>query len=173
MRKLLKIDKSLLLFARTRFHQEPVERAIKAYSDLGEYGVIWSVFALGGAIGDRERRQAWLRAAAVAPAALAVNYVAKTLVKRKRPKIRGLRPLTHTTSSLSFPSAHAAMAFSAGHVISKLTPEARWHVAAAATAMAASRPYLGMHYPSDVLAGAVLGSVIGLTAERWVLGRGI
>jgi membrane-associated phospholipid phosphatase len=70
--------------------------------------------------------------------------------------------LTPTVSSLSFPSAHATTSFAACRAYRGLVPAAILYSAAALFAV--SRPYLGVHYPSDVLAGAVLGTVIG---ETW------
>ncbi len=82
----------------------------------------------------------------------------KFLVRRPRPQIAGLPPLTPTVTKLSFPSAHATTSFAAARAFSRLAAPAPLY--AAAGAFAASRPYLGVHYPSDVLAGAVLGSLL-------------
>ena len=70
-------------------------------------------------------------------------------------------PLGGAPSSLSFPSAHATASFAAATAMSRFAPELKPALFGAATAMAVTRPYLGMHYPSDVVAGALLGSVLG------------
>ena len=75
--------------------------------------------------------------------------------------LEGLPPLGGAPSSLSFPSAHATSSFAVATAMVRVDPA----TAAAflvAFALAYGRPYLGMHYPSDVLAGAVLGVLLGL-----------
>jgi membrane-associated phospholipid phosphatase len=94
--------------------------------------------------------------------AYAVNYAVKLAVRRRRPELPGLPPLTRTVSRLSLPSAHATSSFAAARAYGDLAP--RPVLYAAATAFALSRPYLGVHYPSDVLIGAALGTAI---AEAW------
>ena len=83
-------------------------------------------------------------------------------MRRARPQLPGLEPLTPTVSRLSFPSAHATTSFAAARAFSAVAPGAPLYAVAGAFAL--SRPYLGVHYPSDVVAGAVLGTAI---AEVW------
>jgi undecaprenyl-diphosphatase len=81
-------------------------------------------------------------------------------VRRPRPQLADLPPLAATPTQLSFPSAHATSSFAAARVYSAAgAPALPLYLAAAG--FAASRVYLGVHYPSDVLAGALLGCVIG------------
>ena len=100
----------------------------------------------------------WLRGVRIVASAYALNYAVKVTVRRRRPELRGLPPLTPTVSQLSFPSAHATTSFAAARAYRGLVPASALY--AAATAFAASRPYLGVHYPSDVLAGATLGTAL-------------
>jgi undecaprenyl-diphosphatase len=113
------------------------------------------------AVLDSSNREAWLICAALGPIAIALNYVVKLIVKRPRPVLEGLPPLGGAPSSLSFPSAHATSGFAVATAMSRVEPLGALAFLLA-LALALGRPYLGMHYPSDVLAGAVLGVLLGL-----------
>jgi undecaprenyl-diphosphatase len=87
-----------------------------------------------------------------------LNIGLKYVVRRKRPVVEDLPPLSSTVSGLSFPSAHATTSFAAARELSRGLPAAP--VYGLATAMALSRPYVGVHYPSDIAAGAALGTAL-------------
>ncbi len=161
---LRELDHTVLMLARTRAHDPVAERAIAAYSRLGEHAACWLVLGGLGALleRDRIRRAGWLRGIGIVAGAYAINYAVKISVRRRRPQLEGLPSLTPTVSRLSFPSAHATTSFAAARAYGGLAPAAALYSAAAAFAL--SRPYLGVHYPSDVVAGAVLGTAI---AELW------
>jgi hypothetical protein len=154
-------DQAVLRFLRTRGHQPPVEAVMKTFGAIGEYGAVWAAVGLAGALSDRERRRRWSTAALVGPAAINVNYAVKLAVGRERPLIEGHPPLAKAPSKLSFPSAHATSSVAAATALSRVEPRARLPLLGLAGAICLSRPYLGMHYPSDVLAGATLGALIG------------
>lgn len=158
------LDRSALLLARTRLHAPLAERAISLFSRTGEHAACWLVLGAIGAViaPDAARRRAWLRGALIVAASYAANYGVKLVVRRSRPQLPGLEPLTPVVSRLSFPSAHATTSFAAARAFSDVAPAALLYGAAAAFAL--SRPYLGVHYPSDVVAGAVLGTAI---AKGW------
>jgi membrane-associated phospholipid phosphatase len=157
-------DLAALRFARTRGHPPSVERGVAAYSRLGEHAACWLALGSAGSLlaRDSERRAAWCRGVRVVLAAYGVNYAVKISVRRRRPELRELPPLTGTVSSLSFPSAHATTSFAAARAYSRVAPAGPLY--AAAVAFALSRPYLGVHYPTDVLAGAVIGTLV---ASAW------
>jgi membrane-associated phospholipid phosphatase len=154
-------DQAVLRVLRTRAHQAPVEAVMKTFGTIGEFGAVWAAIGGAGALSDRERRRRWTIAALVGPAAINVNYAVKVAVGRERPLIEGHPPLARAPSKLSFPSAHATSSLAAATALGRVEPRSRVPLFALAGAICLSRPYLGMHYPSDVLAGAALGIVLG------------
>jgi membrane-associated phospholipid phosphatase len=161
---LLDLDSAGLRLARTRGHARPIEALVAAFSRTGEHAACWLGLGLAGAAraAEPERRALWLRGVRVVAGAYAVNQAIKFIVRRHRPELAGLPPLTPTVSRLSFPSAHATTSFAAARAYGQLAPA--WALYGAATMFALSRPYLGVHYPSDVVAGALLGIAL---AEVW------
>jgi membrane-associated phospholipid phosphatase len=164
MTALLDLDRRLLVTARTRGHTPGRERAALVYSRLGEHAACWLALGMAGAVLDPERRALWLRGAGVVAGAYALNYAVKLAVRRPRPELSGLPALSPVVSALSFPSAHATTSFAAARVYRDLVAPSALY--AAAVAFGLSRPYLGVHYPSDVAAGALLGTALGSLAVR-------
>jgi decaprenylphosphoryl-5-phosphoribose phosphatase len=158
LRRLRDIDVALLRLMRTRGHWPPLERAVLGFSRLGEHSAIWLATSAAGLAFDEARRPVYLRLARVVVAVEVTNALAKLVIRRRRPRLEGLPALMSTRSQRSFPSAHAASSFAAARVLSEAFPALP--VYAAALAMGLSRPYLGVHYPSDVVGGIALGSVI-------------
>jgi membrane-associated phospholipid phosphatase len=155
----LNLDERLLRLARTRGHTPRAERGVAQFSKLGEHAGVWlAIGVVGGAL-DAERRSEWRRATATVAGMYALNTAIKQVVGRRRPQLPGLPPLTGTPTALSFPSAHASTSFAGARLYSRLgLPIVPLY--ALATGLALSRLYLGVHYPSDVLAGAALGSLV-------------
>lgn len=160
----LELDRRLLVLARTRGHSGAGDRFVAGYSRLGEHAACWLALGAVGALRDGRggRRRRWLRGLRVVAGSYGANYAVKVTVRRRRPQLPGLPPLTSTVSRLSFPSAHATSSFAAAYAYGGLAPTSMLY--GAAVALALSRPYLGVHYPSDVATGAVLGTLI---AARW------
>jgi membrane-associated phospholipid phosphatase len=155
------LDLKILKVMRTRGHAPAVEGAARLLGKAGNNGAGWLLLGAALAAADRPRRSAWGVAGALGPAAIGLNYGIKLLVKRPRPVLKGLPPLGGAPSSLSFPSAHSTSSFAVATAMTRVDRRAAVAFIPAA-AVAAGRPYLGMHYPSDVLAGAALGILLGL-----------
>jgi len=155
-------DQAVLRFLRTKAPHDPAtEGVVKGLGLIGEHAAVWALIGIGGAMGDPERRQRWLIGAATGPAAVVANYGVKLAFGRPRPILEDHPPLARAPSKLSFPSAHSTSSMAAATAFSRVEPRTRVPLYALATAICASRPYLGMHYPSDVIAGAALGLLIG------------
>src|SRR2546423_3273085 len=154
-------DLALLRLMRTRGHSPGIEGAAKALARSGEFGAIWAAIALTAAAFDPPRRRRWLTAAGLAPTAIGLNFAVKIVTRRQRPKLDGLPPLGGAPSSLPLPSAHATAAFASASAMSRIAPRRHPLLYARPTAMALTRPYLGMHYPSDVAVGTALAIALG------------
>ena len=129
-----------------------------------------AIGGLGVAL-DGERRGEWRRATATVAGVYVLNTAIKQVVRRRRPQLADLSALTGTPTALSFPSAHASTAFAGARVYARMGLPAT-PLYALATGLALSRLYLGVHYPSDVLAGAALGHLVGGAATRAGNGSG-
>jgi undecaprenyl-diphosphatase len=91
------------------------------------------------------------------------SFVLKSLVGRIRPcnVFPDLNVLVTCTESFSFPSSHAVNNFGAAMFFAKIFPKYKWSFFIVATLMAFSRPYVGVHYPSDAIGGALIGMIFG------------
>lgn len=156
----LNLDQWLLVALRTRGHGPRVDRAVELYSRTGEHAAWWLALGSVGSLIDPRTatRPRWRRGTAIVAASYGLNTALKLLIGRPRPTLPGLPPLTGVVSELSMPSAHSTTSFAAARAYAGPAPA--WLLYTLALGFALSRPYLGVHYPSDVLAGAVLGTAL-------------
>jgi undecaprenyl-diphosphatase len=142
-----------------------LDHVFVALSRAGSAAAIWVVLALVLAVVWRRRGMLYM-----IPIVYLTDLVTlgiKVATDRARP---GLDPLVRVATDHSFPSGHASTSFAAATVLSAFAPRHRLLFYALATLIALSRVYVGVHYLSDVVAGAALGTAFGwaaLTSLRW------
>ena len=146
---------------RRDLHHAAVEPHVRRFSTTGEHAALWYAIGGVGLVVDAGRRDQWRRAMLAVLVTQLVNTAAKGVVRRRRPAFDELPALIKVPTSLSFPSAHSSTSFAAARGFGGLVPRAGGPLYVVASCMALSRVYLGVHYPSDIAVGAILGSVIG------------
>ena len=137
-------------------------------STIGAGAVIWWVTAVIAGLFPNKRAAAWRMILAVALTFAVCDYALKPLFNRARPYEvdRTITAIEGKPDTRSFPSGHAAMAVAGAMAGSRLLPYSAWFWWPLAAIVAVSRVYIGVHWPSDVLAGAV----VGLATAWFVLG---
>ncbi|MBV9088993.1 MAG: phosphatase PAP2 family protein [Mycobacteriaceae bacterium] len=131
----------------------------RTMSHFGEHSIGWVVVSVLGALLAPRRRREWLIAGTGAFVAHGAAVLIKRAVRRQRPRHPAVGVNVATPSELSFPSAHATSTTAATVLMAPLT--AIPLPALLVPPMALSRMVLGVHYPSDVLAGVAVGAVVG------------
>ncbi len=154
-----------LVAVQSRLATPPVLTVARSMSHFGEHAQGWVALSALGALLSRKRRRDWLLVGVGAVAAHAAAIAIKLVVRRKRPHHPAIAVNVGTPSALSFPSAHATSSTAAAMLLCRATRSPLPLVVV--PAMALSRLVLGVHYPTDVLAGAAVGAVVARTAARF------
>ncbi|WP_233608220.1 phosphatase PAP2 family protein [Nocardia stercoris] len=139
----------------------------RAMSHFGEHALGWIGIAAAGWLLDKPRRRQWAGVAVGAVGAHAASIVIKRIVRRPRPNDPSVQVNVSTPSKLSFPSSHATSTTAAAVLLGRLTGLPL--PAVLVPPMLLSRVVLGVHYPTDVMAGSALGAAsaaVVLAAEK-------
>jgi len=145
------------------------DTVFQAASDLGDFSGIWHLVSLGRTItGKSTARESLAMGALIGAESLVVNQGVKRLFGRIRPTESGdPRFPVRRPSTSSFPSGHASAAFFAAALLTAATGRRMapvWYSTAAVVAV--SRAYVRIHHPSDVVAGAAVGVVLGRVGSK-------
>ncbi|MFF0226936.1 phosphatase PAP2 family protein [Streptomyces sp. NPDC004629] len=160
------MDHRILAAFRARGADPRLGSAARGLSLAGEHGALWLAVGLVGAAADGARRASWVRGTALVAGAHLASMGVKRVVRRARPA--HTEPLVRTAGRHSFPSSHAASAAAAAVAFGALGAPG---LAPLAAAMCLSRLVVGVHYPSDVAAGAALGALTARVGTRWMRGQ--
>ena len=174
LQRILHWDETVLRWIADNLRFPILDRVMVAYTVLGNGGWAFIVIAVALLCIRRTRRAGISALSAMTRGLVYTNLVLKPMVARPRPWIalEEFVPLVTSNDMNSFPSGHTCAAFSFGVAVSIALPE-KWGKAAAliaAALMGISRLYVGVHFPTDVLAGAIVGACCGC-AGVWLGGK--
>lgn len=171
MEGLLHMDGQILLFLQEAVRNPILDPVMKVITTLGNAGIFWIVLTLLLLIFPKTRRIGWMSACALIFSLLINNILLKNLVARTRPyyMVEGLMPLIKKPTEFSFPSGHAGSSFASACVLYRRLPKKFGvPILILAVLISFSRLYVGVHYPSDVLAGALTGLLCSWLGEKVV-----
>ena len=131
-------------------------------------GLLGLLLVGGSGRAGRQRREAGLRITVALPLTIATVSLVGRLVERQRPftQIDSAGPLVEHAPHRSFPSRHSACAAAMTAVALPAAPAIGALMGIGALGLAVSRIYTGLHYPTDIVAGWLIGATIGIVARR-------
>jgi undecaprenyl-diphosphatase len=142
-------------------------------SGVGYAGIVWFIIGISLFIWEeiKDRRLLLSQIIAGATSFFLVDILLKNFFQRSRPEFRlpSAIVVMDFTKSYSFPSGHTAVAFAMAYILSRKYKKWSWFYYLLAILIAFSRIYLGKHYPGDILAGAMLGTMIGIVSLMFTL----
>ena len=171
MNTLALFERDILLWIHGHLRFAALTPVMRALSLLGDKGLFWIALTLVLLLFRRTRRVGVFCAASMILTFLIVNCAIKPLVARTRPYdlFTEIQILTHLESDFSFPSGHSANSFAVAWILFRMTPK-KYGVPAVilAALIAFSRLYVGVHYPTDVLAGTAIAIALAELTVRWL-----
>ena len=174
MDALLNFDSSILLWIQDSLRAGFLTPVVKVITHLGDKGALWILITLALLCFRKTRRLGILCGIAMAIGLVVTNLVIKNWVARVRPYevIPGLNCIVGLADDWSFPSGHTTNSLACGWVLFRKAPR-RWQRVCAlvmAILISLSRLYVGIHYPTDVLGGVVIG-ICSAVLAMWLVPR--
>ena len=149
-----------LLFIQEHLRTPALDGAMRFITHLGDTGAIWIVFTLLMLFIPRTRKAGIVCAAALVANLVLTNIALKNIIQRIRPYdvMNSLKILVEAEHDFSFPSGHTAASFACAWAMRRTLPKKFWIPAIILAALISlSRLYVGVHYPTDVIAGVIAG----------------
>jgi undecaprenyl-diphosphatase len=166
-------DIDLVLFRRAaKWHAPLLDKTLPRLTRSANGSLLWlAIAAVLNLIGGRRGRRAALRGIfAILVTSFVTNVPAKLIWRRPRPTIDDVprvRRIAKLPTSTSFPSGHAASSFAFATGVALEKPMIGIPLYGLAAAVAYSRVYVGVHYPSDVIAGAIVGTGMAVATRHF------
>lgn len=159
IQSLEKMDLNILKYINDHLHNVVLDKVMPMITYLGNVGLIWIIISLILIISKKYRKVGILTLCSMVLGTILGEVILKQIFQRSRPfiELSELKLLIKRPSTYSFPSGHTLSAFAAAGIIGGMIRRFKVLVMILATLIAFSRLYLSVHYPSDVLVGAVLG----------------
>ncbi|BCN31169.1 phosphatase PAP2 family protein [Anaeromicropila herbilytica] len=166
---LTSMDGNILIFIQEHLRSPIVTPIFRFITSLGNKGAIWIILSIALLCFKKTRKTGILAIIALFLSLLIDNILLKNIVARTRPYeiVNGLHILINKPSDYSFPSGHTGSSFAAAIIFYKELPK-KYGILALMLAIliGISRLYVGVHYPTDVLGGAMIGTFIALFVYR-------
>lgn len=162
------LDQRILLYIQEYVRDDFLTPAMKFITTLGNAGFIWIVLTIFLCLSVRYWKVGYNCVSALLLSLLINNIFLKNFIARSRPfdVISSLVPLITKPTDYSFPSGHTACSFAVGFLLFRKLPKKYGMPALLlAVLISFSRLYVGVHYPSDVIAGMISGICISYLAE--------
>ncbi len=170
------IDNSILLFIKNNMHSNIMDKVMIAITALDNGGAIWIIIAVLLMINKKYRKISFVVLGALLLSAILGEGILKHVIQRIRPSadIPAINMLIAKPLSYSFPSGHTASSFAGAAVLSNYLKKYKLVFFGLASLIAFSRLYLYVHYPTDVLAGIILGLIcsrVSIALSQYIIGR--
>lgn len=167
---LVKTDVRLFQFVNHQLSHPVGDLLMPLVTLLGDQYVALVISGVTSYVGRHRARQTGVAMLAASGTSLVLATVIKRLIGRPRPMVRlmGVHLMGAIPPFESFPSAHAAIAFALAGVLALRYRRWGWVALLLAALVGCSRVYMGLHYPSDVVAGAMVGVAVAVIAVAWV-----
>ncbi len=155
------IDNSILLFIKNNMHGHMMDKAMVIITSLGNGGIMWIAIAVLLMINKKYRKIGVMALGALILSTILGEGILKHVVQRLRPSadIPAINMLIAKPLSYSFPSGHTTSSFAVAGVLAKYLKKYAIGFLVLASLIAFSRLYLYVHYPTDVVAGIILGLI--------------
>ncbi|MDO5574770.1 MAG: phosphatase PAP2 family protein [bacterium] len=165
---LMNMDTSMIIWIQEHMRADWLNPVFILITTLGDGGMIWIIGSAALLISKKTRQVGIMCLVALTLSYLVNNLMLKNLVGRARPfeAISSIIPLIPRPADSSFPSGHSAASFASAWLMFRKLPK-KFGIPALVLAVliAFSRLYIGVHYPSDVIAGILSGIMLGYLAE--------